>query len=937
MHDMDSDNSILKCRGIKTHNLKNIDLDIPLKKWVAITGVSGSGKSSLAFDTIYSESQRRFLETLGTYERQFLQGLPQGEFEEINNIPAAIALKQSNKSSDPRSVIASACDLSEPFRALFISLMDPSCIDCGSPVSIEQAKDLLQYINSIKNKKSSFLLTVPYEILNKKSIEDLIIEGYSRIVVNNKIVDLEEFANINKTYPNQIDIILDRIYKDTSYNELENRIETIWSQVKFSPKFYYLNLFLLEDDFTLNNRKKFHVQPFCKKCDKQTSIIQQSDLDWQSVLGACKKCQGLGNIPVLDENKIIPNKELSLSEGAIKPWTSDTFSWLQDELLKFCKKTDININTSYSNLTEGQKKLIWQKSNSNSNKKVNNKFISISDFFEILEEEKYKSTSRILLAKYRKYILCPDCEGARIGFAGRNAICFGKAFHEIFQLEVKQVLNWLIQIKSEQKYTQILQQISYIYDEVFKKVNLLNRLGLSSTQLFRRCKTLSGGEYQRVLLTRVIGNGLTDALYVLDEPSIGLGKAEIPTLINCLQELRDLGNTIIMVEHDKELICAADIIYELGPNGGEDGGYLLKLNKGIPHSFFTNLENNFEREILDNKKIYSENNSIYLKNFSALNCLNLNIEIFLQKLNVITGPSGAGKTTLLQYGIDAALEKLYNFNVSSNSTIDLDAKIGLWDLIKVPKNFIDNYEIVSVEQKALHRTSTSVPATILGLMDLIRKNFAQSKDAKLNNFTLSDFSFNGAGACENCTGKGVIQEDLFFLGEVEKICPDCDGTRYRNDVLKIKWQGKNINEWLTTTLHECKNLLGKYPGFGKSLTLCCQLGLGHIPLGLPTTSMSGGEAQRLRLCAALTKSSKKIFCILDEPTRGLSEKDVGNLLQSILQLCSEGHTFVVVEHHELFQTQARHLIKLGPGSGVEGGKIVERYLLKTNSKELVFN
>lgn len=920
----------LICKGIKTHNLKNININIPLKKWIAITGVSGSGKSSLAFDTIYSESQRRFLETLGTYERQFLQGLPQGDFDEIDNIPAAIALKQSNKSGDPRSVIASVADISDPFRTLFISLMDPSCTYCGSPVSVQQAKHLVEHILSLKNENKAFLLTVPYELLNKKAAEDLIIEGYTRIILNNKIYDIQDYLNEKPKFPVNISIILDRIHNNININELENRIETVWSQVKFSPKFFFVNLSQIENDTSFSSIQllKFHVQPFCKSCQKQTTIIQNSDLDWQSVLGACKKCQGLGNIPILDENKIIPNKELSLSEGAIKPWTSESFSWLQNDLIKFCKKNGINTNIPYSKLTKEDINFIWN--GDELSKKTSNKFIAIKDFFGVLEEEKYKSTSRILLAKYRKYVLCPDCEGARVGPAGKNAICFNKAYHEIFQLEIKHVLDWLINLKLEKKFENTLNHISYIYDEVFKKITLLNKLGLGSAQLFRRCKTLSGGEYQRVLLTRVIGNGLTDALYVLDEPSIGLGKSEIPTLIECLHELRDLGNTILMVEHDKDLILAADEIFELGPGGGEEGGYLLDLNKKTPHSFYTKL-NKFNSQIkVTEDKFFSDNNAVFLQNFSALNCQNINLELALQKLNVVTGPSGAGKTTLIQFGLDAALEKLENFNISNNETIDYDAKIGSWENLKVPKNFFNNYDIISDEQKALHRTSTSVPATILGLMDILRKQFAQTKEAKLSGFTISDFSFNGSGACENCNGKGIIQEDLFFLGEVEKICPDCNGTRYRDDVLKVIWQGKNIHEWLKTTLFECKKQLNKIVGFGKSLEMCCQLGLGHIPLGLTTSSMSGGEAQRLRICAALTKSSKKIFCILDEPTRGLSEKDVGNLLESLLQLCIEGHTFVVVEHHELFQRQAHHLIKLGPGSGVEGGKIVERWILKAN-------
>jgi excinuclease ABC subunit A len=930
---MATDPEYLICKGIRTHNLKNIDLKIPLKKWIAITGVSGSGKSSFAFNTIYSESQRRFLETLGTYERQFLQGLPQGEFDEIENIPAAIALKQSNRTGDPRSVIATASDVAEPLRTLFISLMEPSCTTCGAPVIINQPSDLTLFLCDTGKKaaKDSYLISVPFLLLNKKIADDLIIEGYSRVSIQNEIVSLEDLTvkSKEKIFPIQVEIVLDRINCSLDNHEIANRVETIWSQVKFSPRFSYINVIKLENSKIISNENlNFHVQAFCQKCAQQTNIIQSSDLDWQSVLGSCKRCNGLGNIPILDENKIIPNPNLSLDDGAIKPWTSETFSWMNEELLRACKKRGIKTAEPYSSLSNSIREWIWNGDVSNK-KSPKIEYVTIKEFFDVLEQEKYKSTSRILLAKYRKYILCPDCEGARVGKSGKNAICFGKTYHELFQSEISDTLNWLKRIKGEQKFEKKLNAISEIYNEAVKKVSLLNQLGLGSAHLFRRCKTLSGGEYQRVLLTRVIGNGLTDALYVLDEPSVGLGKNEIPTLISCIQELRDLGNTILMVEHDKDLISASDEIFEFGPGGGEEGGELLLIQDRTPISFITKYNTPDKSQIkekINKNKAFKNEESIFINNFSALNCKNLDLEILLGKLNVVSGPSGAGKSTLIRFGLEAALDKYKDNKVTNNTDADYDSKIGTWKNIFIPKDFFQTTDIVSVEQKALHRTASSVPATILGLMDILRKNFASTKEAKSAGFNLSDFSFNGAGSCEICNGKGTVQEDLFFLGEVEKICPDCNGTRYRNDVLEIKWSGKNIHEWLSTSLNESKIKLGKQPGFGKAISLCCQLGLGHIPLGMATTSMSGGEAQRLRICAALAKSSKKIFCILDEPTRGLSEKDIGNLLDSLLSLSIAGHTFVIVEHHELFQAQAHHLIKLGPGSGAQGGKIVERIL-----------
>lgn len=906
---------MILCKGVRTHNLKNIDVSIPHRKWTAITGVSGSGKSSLAFDTIYAESQRRFLETLGTYERQFLQGLPQGDFDQITNIPAAIALKQSNKTGDPRSVIATAADLADPLRTLFVSFMEKACTKCGSPVKSHEPTDLLQFL---MEQKKECLLSVPFEFPSnatqaKKLAQDLLLEGYIRLLVEGNIVELEacdSFAQLKNT-----ELVLDRLTPNIDADEVRNRIETVWSQIRFSPRFSSLNAYVLQGKkIDKSSSHLFYVQPFCSHCNSATTIIQTRDLDWLSVLGACGTCQGLGNIPMLDEAKIIPQPQLSLEEKALKPWASDTFFPYLDHLLKKCKKNKISIHTSYQDLSVEDKKFIWEE---------------LKEFFSELEQERYKSSSRILLAKYRKYVLCPSCAGARVGEKGRHAICFNKKFHELFQCEIQNTLTWLQNLKTAPEYRSRWSAVEEVYAEAIKKTSLLVRLGLGSAHLFRRCKTLSGGEYQRVLLTRVIGNGLTDALYVLDEPSVGLGKAEIPELISCIRDLCALGNTIVMVEHDKTLVQAADHIIELGPEGGEKGGYVVEIDPSVPQSFkneFTNKLPIKENKQIQAERFFKKENSLFLKGFSALNCQNVNLEVALGKLNVITGPSGAGKSTIVTYGLQAALEKYEQNSSTQNDILNLDAGIGIWKSLQFPNSFFSETDLVSVEQKSMHRAITSVPATILGLMDILRKHFSQIHEAKLNGFTASDFSFNGAGGCPDCGGTGVVHEDLFYLGEVDKVCPTCQGKRYRDDVLEVKWRGKNIAQWLSTSLQDCVTLLGHETGFVKPLHYACALGIGHLPLGIPTSSMSGGEAQRLRICAAIHKTTQKTFCILDEPTRGLSEHDIGKLLSTLLRLCQDGHTFVVVEHHPLFEDYAEHLIKMGPEGGTRGGRIVERWL-----------
>jgi len=941
--------AVIACAGVKTHNLKNIDLNIPLGKWTAVTGVSGSGKSSLVFDTIYAEAQRRFLETLGTYERQFLQGIPAGDFESLENVPAAVALKQTNRSTDPRSVIGTSADVFDPLRISFVTLMDESCARCGSVAETHSVTELLEKLNrEFKAAKRDVykILAIPF-LLPKASkerrstLESFSLEGFTKLVVDGGLVEIDELKadlkEIEKC-PDEILVVLDRISSETPADELRNRADSVWSQVRFSNRFSTLQMLDYDvESERISSEHVFRVQPYCHSCKETTTLIQSSDLDWQSVLGSCRQCRGLGNVPILDETKIIPDPRLSLSEGAIKPWASESFGWMNDELLGACKSLAIPIHSPWNKLTAAHKKIIWsgvaETDSEGKSGRKKSRFVSIEEFFEALEAERYKQQSRILLAKYRRYVTCTDCHGSRLGAAGRQARCASTRYSELMHGEIHSVQQWIKTVSLDGRYQHRLTGLREIWAELSRKIDLLVRLGLGSSSLSRRCKTLSGGEYQRVLLTRVIGNGLTDALYVLDEPSVGLGRAEIPELVACLKELRDLGNTVLMVEHDPELIRNADLWIELGPGGGSRGGAVLsQSSKGRPESVELDLPalglTPVKRRIVTLAKAKPETKSrqsgLQLRGFSMHNCQDINIEIPLGQLTVVGGPSGAGKSTLVHGGLEAALDWYSETGQVSNDRIDLDEGRGQWREIIFTKDFLESHDVVSVEQRAMHRTITSVPATVLGLMDGLRKQFAATPEAKQNDLMASDFSFNGAGACEECGGKGFLREDLFFLGEVDKECPECRGARYRRDVLLARWRGKTIQEWLETSLDDCYLSLGQETGFAKPLEIAVRLGLGHLPLGVPTTFISGGEAQRLRLCAALTKGSRRLFCLLDEPTRGLSERDVGQLLKTLQDLTRQGHTFVVVEHHQAFQDFADQLLMLGPGSGTEGGRVVRR-------------
>ena len=459
----------IECGGVRTHNLKNISVSIPLGQWTAVTGVSGSGKSSLVFDTIYAEAQRRFLETLGTYERQFLQGLPAGAFDSLENVPAAVALKQTNRSTDPRSVIGTSADIFDPLRISFVTLMDDSCAKCGAVAETHSVSELTEKLSADFAKSNAHdhmkILAIPFQWPESKkerntTLESFVLEGFTKVIMDkvvHDIDDLKQNSTILSSSVSEMMVVLDRISLDTPADELQNRADSVWSQVRFSNRFSHL--YLLNYDMNsekLTQEHVFYVQPFCHNCNEPTQLIQNTDLDWQSVLGSCRVCRGLGNVPVLDENKIIPDPRLSLKQGAIKPWASNVFGWMNDELLLACRSLGIPVNTPWNELTATQQKTIWSgqadRGEEQATGRKKSRFVTIEDFFSALEAERYKQQSRILLAKYRRYVTCTACEGSRLGIAGRQARCGDVSYGELMHGEINSVQKWLAQMSTDKRY-----------------------------------------------------------------------------------------------------------------------------------------------------------------------------------------------------------------------------------------------------------------------------------------------------------------------------------------------------------------------------------------------------------------------------------------------------------------------------------------------------
>jgi excinuclease ABC subunit A len=927
---------MISFRSVKTHNLRGIDVDFPLYKWTSVTGVSGSGKSSLVFNTIYAESQRRFLETLGAYERQFLQGIPSGDFDSVNQIPASIALKQSNKSTDPRSTIGSVSDLVEPLRRLFASIMDPSCVTCGNLVESQSTEDVREYLENHKTTVAQWVLGTrmlperPTSALKKM----LMAEGYDRLFTS-KIVSIDELDELVKSDV-PLYLLMDRIPSQMESEELENRVEAVWSTLRFSDKYGELLLAPLDKmEVNLARAKTFKVQPFCGVCNTKTQIVKPSDFDSQSVLGACEKCTGIGVIQVPSLSKIVPHPHLSLREQALALFQSESVQWLYGALEStFLKsKRSSDLDTPYQDLPQEVKDFIWWGKDPQGLFKIHPDFMSVQSYLDMLAKEKYKQGSRVRLAKYCSYVTCSHCNGTRLKKAGQVARCLGLTFSELCYSEIQKTLDWVSKLRGHVTLGNRVESIKELWEEVTLKLSYLNRLGLGSHSLWRRARTLSGGEFQRVLLARVLGSGLTDSLYVLDEPSVGLGKGEIEELIGCLKELQSRGNTILMVEHDKNLVSAGDHWIELGPGGGAKGGTIINVASGANFETHKPKCMNVASDFLASKlpknpvELFPEFNpksrSVYLKGFHFLNCKNISVEIPLGAITLIGGPSGSGKSSLLSAGLEAALEK-GELGIYSSQEPDLDELVGTWENFYLPDDFYKEYEVVTLSQRAGQKSISSVPVTILGVFTPIRELYARTEAASDMDLSSSHFSFNGLGACAKCGGNGVVKEDLFYLGESEKTCPQCNGTRYQSFIDQCVWNGLNIVQILSKTIDQALEVFSSKPAILKPLRVAQSLGLGYLPLGCASSSLSGGEIQRLRMAALLSGSKKKMFCICDEPSRGLSDADIVNLTKMFFTLSKEGHTFVLAEHHELFDILCHQKISLGPKSGVQGGRIVER-------------
>ncbi len=886
-------------KGAALHNLKNIDVKIPRNKLVVITGLSGSGKSSLAFDTLYAEGQRRYVESLSSYARQFLGKLNKPKVDSIKGISPAIAIEQKVNNTNPRSTVGTSTEIYDYLKLLFARIGKTYSPKSGNLVKKDTVNDVVKYVQQFED-STKLLLLAPIIIDKKKKLETIINilkqQGFARLKVNNKIIRIEEFDF--KTTKN-LYLVVDRIVVQNNedfYNRLSDSIQTTFYEGKGNC--------LIENLNDLTQRKFNHKFELDGITFYEPSVHLFS---FNNPYGACPRCEGYGNIIGIDEDLVIPNTTLSIYDDAIVPWKSESFYSYKEDLVLNAYKFDFPIHKPYYQLTDDQKQIIWN---------GNRYFNGLHKFFKHLEEKSYKIQYRVMLSRYRGKTKCSTCYGTRLRSESNNVKIDQKSITELVDLPIKEVINFFENISLNEYDGKIANRI---LKEIISRLNFLNNVGLNYLTLNRNSNTLSGGESQRINLATSLGSSLVGSMYILDEPSIGLHSRDTEKLIKVLKNLRDLGNTVIVVEHDENIMKEADYIIDIGPEAGSFGGELVAagdyeeiLKSGSLTANY--LNGSMKIEIPSSRR--TSKNYIEIIGAREHNLKNIDTKFPLNSLTVVTGVSGSGKSTLIRDILYPALQKKIN---------NYGEKAGQFTEIKGKFENIKNIEFV--DQNPIGRSSRSNPITYIKAYDDIRALFTEQKLAKIRGFKAKHFSFNvDGGRCETCKGEGSVTIEMQFMADVHLECETCKGKRFKKEVLEIEFEGKTINNVLQTTVDEAITFFDKMnqAKIVKKLKPLQDVGLGYVQLGQASSTLSGGEAQRIKLASFLVKgiTNDKTLFIFDEPTTGLHFHDIKKLLDSFNALINKGHTIVVIEHNLELIKCADFIIDLGINGGKEGGDLI---------------
>ena len=920
------DQEKLLVRGARVHNLKNVTVEIPHEAITVVTGVSGSGKSSLAFDTIYAEGQRRYVESLSAYARQFLERMEKPDVDEISGIAPAVAIRQKNSTRNPRSTVATATEIYDYLRLLFARCGMTYCIHCGAEVKRDTPDSIAARILAMTPGRRFYVLhelriatpqaiqpirrtpkkktAAPPQDAVRQPLVDLQKRGFNRLYQNGVV---HEFSSpetlLDVDFAKPVFVLVDRLsVGPESRSRLIDSVEICYREGHGEAILEFIADSSGNAAETLRFNERF-------ECKNDGTLYQEPEprlFSFNNPYGACPRCQGFGNTIDFDLNLVVPDPSKSLDEGAIEPWTKPRFRTLLQDLKKWARTRSVPTNVPWRQLSAEQRRLVLEGD-------PENDYDGVKGFFQWLERKKYKLHVRVFLSRFRGYATCPDCGGTRLRPEARAVKVAGRSITEVCKLTVKEARRFFATLELSPAQMKIADKI---LDEIRSRLQFLDEVGLDYLSLDRLTSTLSGGESQRIQLATSLGSHLVGALYVLDEPSIGLHPRDTQRLIDILKSLRDLGNTVLVVEHDPDAIRAADHIIDLGPGAGELGGKLL-------------FAGNYEAMLAEHKSITGrylsgelripvpntrhKPNGKFLRLFGASlhNLQNVDLMIPLNTFTVVTGVSGSGKSTLVHDVLYKALAAKRNGASIKEFCDRIEGDAGI-------------REVVIVDQSPIGRTPRSNPATYLKAFDAIRELFADAPDAKRRGYTAGHFSFNvPGGRCETCQGDGTVTVEMQFLADVELICEECRGTRYKNKVLEVRYHGKNIHDVLGMTVREALAFFVNVPKVISKLRVLNEIGLGYLRLGQSGTTLSGGEAQRLKLAAHLGRSDNQgVLYILDEPTTGLHFDDIAKLLAAFRKLLESGASLLVIEHNLDVVKSADWLIDMGPEGGDQGGKII---------------
>jgi excinuclease ABC subunit A len=947
-------------RGARVHNLKNIDFEVAHNTLTVVTGVSGSGKSSLAFDTIYAEGQRRYVESLSAYARQFLERIEKPDADSIDGIAPAVAIRQKNTTRNPRSTVATATEIYDYLRLLFARIGRTYCVNCGREVKKDTVDEIADAVLALdpgtrvqvvfplqpvvaviqetekkaaRGRKSAKKAAAAASGLTeqiKTRLFELRKAGFNRLYQAGQVFEFstpESLLDIRFDQP--VFVLVDRLTVSAeSRSRIVDAVETAYreaGEVIFDVPAHVEQSTSAGEGARATGTLRFAQRFECKSCNLRYEEPEPRLFSFNNPYGACPRCQGFGNTIDFDLDLVIPDKTKSLGEGAIDPWNKPKYRPVFTDMKRFAKQEGIPLDVPWAELGEAERELILD---------GDGKFLGVRGFFQYLERKKYKLHIRVFLSRYRGYSTCPECRGTRLRLEARQVKINGKNICDVCAMTVEDAAKFFAGVQLSPEEADIAERL---LQEIRERLRFLNDVGLEYLTLDRLSSTLSGGEAQRIQLATSLGSRLVGTLYVLDEPSIGLHSRDTHRLIKILQDLRDLGNTILVVEHDPDIMRTADRILDLGPGAGENGGKLVAA--GTYEEIVRNPASLTGRYLAEDLRIQIPAvrrqpgvQQIRIKGVRANNLKGVDICIPLGMLVAITGVSGSGKSTLLHQVLYQALGE-----AKKQQSLGAARGAATWESLEGDQ-FID--EVVLVDQSPIGRTPRSNPVTYIKAFDAIRELFASLPEAKKRGFASGHFSFNiPGGRCETCQGDGTVTVEMQFLADVELICEECKGTRYKAQVLDVRYRGKNIHEVLNLTVKEALKFFAEVPKLTDKLRVLDEVGLGYLRLGQSATTLSGGEAQRMKLAAHLQPTGREIgrpaaarpedkarrrrvLYIFDEPTTGLHFDDVSKLLAAFRRLIDAGGSILVIEHNlEVIKT-ADWVIDLGPEGGARGGKIV---------------